>query len=484
MNFIRELEKFFRRGREGLRQQVSERLDNGETSVCDICLNSSNGNRRYFENRSGTYKLIAGCIEIKTSITGKYLNQLLFAFFRLPTSTIMENESLKHLISDNISSSHYYRSSEIRFNVLDLFCIMFSTMIIIIGTVGNAYVVYIFGIKTRTQRFEYFLVLLAIVDLISSFLVPTSFLYLTITGFKRWHFGISGCKIIPSLLQISVSVSQGVLLLISFERYHTLKKPFSMRLSGVKIIIWLICVLAVSILIVYPYITTLKVREDRFTGINTCVPDGSQYKTLLLSALIQLSRDIIALSLMLTFGYIIQKTLTKQHKNLTWDRNRFSEKGRKLLRNVIIAFAILTLPVDIFQCFFYAMIYAQIKFSPQAFSVILVSNTLLNLLQISNSVVNVFIYSRVHNAIKIPCLSKPKRRSRNRSTFYKTETDFVPVSFQEIGNLNMSENSDSIPSSPEEDLKVLGSYGSDVGSNLLPSNYEEILISLRKEHAL
>ena len=48
----------------------------------------------------------------------------------------------------------------------------------------------------------------------------------------------------------------------------------------------------------------------------------------------------------------------------------------------------------------------------------------------------------------------------------------------------MSENSDSIPSSPEEDLKVLGSYGSDVGSNLLPSNYEEILISLRKEHAL
>lgn len=396
----------------------------------------------------------------------------------------MENESLKHVISHNISSSSYYRSSEIRFNILDLFCIMFSTMIIIIGTVGNAYVVYVFGIKTRTQRFEYFLVLLAIVDLISSFLVPTSFLYLTITGFKRWHFGISGCKIIPSLLQISVSVSQGVLLLISFERYHTLKKPFSVRLSYVKIVIWLICVLAVSILLVYPYITTLKVHEDRFNGINTCVPDGRHYKTLLLSALIQVLRDIIALSLMLTFGYIIQKTLTKQHKNLTWDRNRFSEKGRKLLRNVIIAFAILTLPVDIFQCFFYAMIYAQIKFSPRAFSVILVSNTLLNLLQISNSVVNVFIYSRVHNAIKIPCLSKPTRRSRNRSTFYKTETDFVPVNFEEIANLNMSEHSDSTPSSPEEDLKVLGSYGSDVGSNLLPSNYEEILVSLRKEHTL
>ena len=98
--------------------------------------------------------------------------------------------------------------------------------IVCIGIPGNAFVIYVFGWRKKTKmnmkergrrdrnRFEFLLLLLSCIDLISLLLVPPIFFYLTMAKFKVWHFGKVACKIVPSLLQITISLSQGMLVCI------------------------------------------------------------------------------------------------------------------------------------------------------------------------------------------------------------------------------------------------------------------------------
>ena len=134
---------------------------------------------------------------------------------------------------------------------LDLVAVVIMCGIFLIGVIGNLMVIYIFGVKPgkSRKRFESFLLTLGVIDLISSIIVPFPFVYLTVTDYQVWHFGKLGCKIIPSFLQISVTVSQGVLIMISYERYQAIVHPLSIRLTAKKIILWFHVVIGLAVIV-------------------------------------------------------------------------------------------------------------------------------------------------------------------------------------------------------------------------------------------
>jgi len=315
-------------------------------------------------------------------------------------------------------------TDQIKLSVYDLINMSILVAIMIIGVFGNTLIVYVFGWKRRSRikRFENFLLLLAVVDLVASFVIPMSFFYLTSTKFKRWDFGETGCRIIPSLLQISITLSHGVLILISYERYHTLVKPFQERIGRLAICIWLLFVIVLSVGLVAPYMITFTVYESEAFRIKTCMPDAEKIDYLMLSSFLQVLRDILAIGGMVLLNQRMNHALTKQHRNVNWSRDKMSRKGRKLLLRIIIIFSALTIPVDLFQATFYSMIMAEVPITQDLYQVLTHVNTFLNIVQTSNSMVNVFIYSRMHDMFQLQwCLPQQKRRQRRNTCLTETE---------------------------------------------------------------
>lgn len=284
---------------------------------------------------------------------------------------------------------------------------------------GNSLIIYVFAYKKRRQikRFEKFLLLLAVSDLMASLVIPASFFYLTATDFKRWDFGETGCRIIPSLLQISITVSHGVLLLISYERYHSLVKPFNSRIGILFIVGWLVAVVLLSVGLVSPYMMSLTVRKFDQYNIQTCMPDAQEkINLLMLSSALQVVRDVLAIGAMALLNQRMTHALTKQEHYVNWRRDKMSQKGRKLLRLVIIIFSSLTLPVDLFQLVFYSLVMADVNLV-SAFVALSHLNTVLNILQTSNSMVNIFIYSRMHDMFQLEwCKSRLVKTVRRKFT--------------------------------------------------------------------
>ncbi|XP_066913717.1 neuropeptide Y receptor type 6-like [Clytia hemisphaerica] len=314
----------------------------------------------------------------------------------------------------------------IRISPFNLVTMSLLVAIMIIGCFGNSVIIYVFAYKRREQikRFERFLLLLAVVDLTASLVIPSSFFYLTATDFRRWDFGETGCRIIPSLLQMSITISHGVLILISYERYHTLVKPFNPRIGRPIILVWLLFFVFLSIGLMFPYMKTLTIIVNEHYQIKTCMPDAQRISLLMLSSSLQVLRDIFAIGIMAILNQRMNHALTKQQRDLTWKREKMSRKGRALLRRVIVIFSGLTLPVDIFQAVFYSLVFAGVPLSKTSFKVLSHINTLLNILQMGNSMVNIFIYSRMHDMFQLQWCRATTRSNAHRRRI--TQSEYLP----------------------------------------------------------
>ena len=281
-------------------------------------------------------------------------------------------------------------------------------LIFIMGVSGNSLVIYIFGykVKQRRSRFETFLLILAFVDLVSSILIPAAFIYLTLTGFQSWHFSTIGCKIIPSLLQISVTVTHGALVAISWERYQALVHPMEQRSTSLKLALWFVSVGIMSLILVSPYMETLTVHSKSTYGTKSCMPSSEKTSISMLSACLNLLRDIIALTVMSVFRFSVNKALLHQWKGSSSQRIKFSIKGRRLLKMVTVIFSVLILPLDVYHVVIYAIF---LSIPPEklnsSYQYIQLGNIFLTIVQAFNSVTNVFVYAGKYSTFRrhIPC---------------------------------------------------------------------------------
>ena len=276
----------------------------------------------------------------------------------------------------------------------------------IMGTIGNLLVIYILAWKKRNHRkpFENLLSILAVVDLFASVIVPVLFLYGAITKYKRWDFGYIGCKLISSFFPVSVTFSEGILVLISYERYKTIKDPLGG--APVKrnfIALWLLGTLLIALLLVSPYVHVLELISSRAYNIHTCMPSGKKHTTLMVYSAGNVLRDLTATLSMIILGVLTNRVLrdsgcqtstvngfqnSRRRKNLL--------KARSMLVVVVCVFSVCVIPLDVFQFVIYALYQVGYQFSQDNYESVLTCNSVLSVLQIMNSATNVIIYARMH----------------------------------------------------------------------------------------
>ena len=95
------------------------------------------------------------------------------------------------------------------------------SLIFVFGVPGNFMVCYVIGLKTkRRYRGEFFILSLAIADLLASAFVPPMMIsdLANADHVKTWHIGRIGCYIFVSISPITVMASSWSLLMISLDR--------------------------------------------------------------------------------------------------------------------------------------------------------------------------------------------------------------------------------------------------------------------------
>ena len=309
------------------------------------------------------------------------------------------NHSTNNKTMDN-SNITYRRVADITLGTAEAIALSELVFIFLLGTVGNSLVIFVFGWRKRNNRkhFEHLLLLLAITDLFVSIIIPLLFIYGTVTQYKQWHFGYVGCKMILSIFPITVTISQSILVLISFERYKSITDPLGARITKTFVYLWLLITLITACFLVSPYAYTLQVVTDKVYAINTCVPSNSI--NLFIYSLGNFIRDFAASVVMIVLGIMTSKSLTignlLLHKQEIKKHLMNANKARKLLIAVVCVFSCCVLPLDLFQFIIYTMYELKIQFTRQGYDIIIKCNTFLSILQVMNSAANIVIYSKMH----------------------------------------------------------------------------------------
>lgn len=318
---------------------------------------------------------------------------------------------------------------------IDLFTATMLVLLFFIGTIGNALTIWVFMIKKKRKRkrFELLLSVLAITDLFSSIFIPLLFLYGTLTKYKRWDMGYLGCKLISSLFPVSVSLSQGILILISYDRYRSMSNPFGNPIRGTFIGAWIAISLAISCVLSLPYYHALELVSSPEYGINTCAPSPAKLDHIHLYSCGNILRDIIATVALVVLGVLTNRSLKSNQSTLFSSlsafnkRQRNANKARKMLIVVACVFSLCVVPLDLFQFMVYTLVKLQVNISGSTYEGIIKANTLLMVLQVANSSTNFIIYSRMNRSF-MPRLFACVRRGKHftssfRATFRSTRSD-------------------------------------------------------------
>ena len=273
-------------------------------------------------------------------------------------------------------------------------------LILVLGVFGNAYVIYVFlfTFKQRTVT-ETMLIYLAFVDLFASLINPVLFIYWITTKYKRWDFGMAGCKLLPPVGPISTTASTAIIIVICIDRYRSIVTPFRTRFS--KLHVHLMCSFAILISVVFYsyYISALSLSSDGKCQVQRV--DDSSY-----------SIPNVAITLLWDVAYIIVFVPTNirvfRHLRLSRElqsdvsyskiRGRENRKVMRVLCTVGVVFGILVFPKDILHLTFTLSWMGPngIERTP----LLLTVNSWCKVLQVSNSCVNIFIYSKTHTRFR------------------------------------------------------------------------------------
>ena len=147
--------------------------------------------------------------------------------------------------------------------------------IFIIGVLGNSMVIYVFLWKHKKRSpMELIIVYLAVSDLVASIMNPFLYIYLNLTGFEQWHFGRFCCTLFPVLTTLSVTVSLGLILLITIERCRVIVNPFNGLFNKKHVRYMVLVVVCLSVLNELPYLTHQTIQPVATVKYNCIKTDG------------------------------------------------------------------------------------------------------------------------------------------------------------------------------------------------------------------
>ena len=274
--------------------------------------------------------------------------------------------------------------------------------VLLLGTVGNLLVVYVFGCRKRNRsNYQTLLLTLGVVDFFGAIFSPSLLIYEILTEYKEWHFGTFGCKVIPTILKVNVTLSQGILILISFERYQGIVNPFRAEtLTRRRLGIYLLAIVMFAFIMLSPSIHALELKDG-----HSCFPRPGN--TMLAQSAIVVAVQISVL-LILTFSNTrISKAIHSSFQVLSLDREKSRrlvsyKRSQKIIAVMVASFSIFVMPADLMNlgvsiCH---SVDASI-ITASTWKIIHQCNTVLLSLQMASTYINVMIYTGMDPEFKL-----------------------------------------------------------------------------------
>lgn len=131
--------------------------------------------------------------------------------------------------------------------------------ICITGTIGNLMLIFALALERQRKTSQYFILNLAIVDLLTCGLsIPFDIVLVALGG---WPFGSVLCRIIYPLQTLFMAVSVSTLLCMALERHRAIIYPLKYKIPGKVIILVIALIWVLSTALVSPYALALKMKN-------------------------------------------------------------------------------------------------------------------------------------------------------------------------------------------------------------------------------
>lgn len=320
-----------------------------------------------------------------------------------PSSISVEEKSF--IKEEAFYASHFGGDESVKTSLVLLLSLVF-----LIGVAGNLLTIFVLNKTKKGSRtikgLEKQLTLLAAVDLLSSLTLTPLLIYLVITGsdysIGNWKLGGFGCSVFPAYHQVVITFVEGILLLIAYERYTVIKKPFyQQNLPSQNILTWCFVIIFVAILISIPEASGMNMVEGR------CLVVGSP-AIRLTSAIMYSARDLLGLTLSL---FLLKKAsqLTNKHcptfKSVESTKLTSIQRKAKIVWMVSLLTFLSVIPGDLFMVLRQSIVIQDPKVtgSDQQKKLIMVTG-LLVILQVvrscGNFIVYIFTYPRSFFLVK------------------------------------------------------------------------------------
>ena len=223
------------------------------------------------------------------------------------------------------------------------------------GSLGNAFVIYVFSHKKKQRtHYERLVSLLAVCDLLTSLTLPLLNLYVLLSDYKEWHFGSTGCKLLPVFSYMSMTASQSILLMITYERYVKIKDPLKNAGVGSRTMVaWVLGTLAVIIVSSVARAIGFHVKEyNDGTDRTRCTYDdpgfgiGVAYSSMVLWLVVLVTIVILSCK---SARYLQRQREIVQFASMIHRAARL-RKSRRALIIVVAVFTLTTMPLSLLLC--------------------------------------------------------------------------------------------------------------------------------------
>ncbi|KAM4603275.1 neuropeptide Y receptor type 2 [Polymixia lowei] len=237
---------------------------------------------------------------------------------------------------------------------VQIILILAYSTIILFGVIGNSLVIYVvYKFKTLRTVTNFFIVNLAVADLlVNTLCLPFTLIY---TLYGEWKFGQVLCFVLPCAQGMAVHVSTITLNIIALDRHRSIVNHLETKMSKDMCALVIVTTWAVSALLASPLAIfrehgtfdlspgqSIQVCTEKWPGSSM---DGTIYSISML--LVQYGLPLAVNS----FAYIRIWSKLKRHVSPGGrnDRHWRRKKTTKMLVTVVVVFAVSWLPFHAFQ---------------------------------------------------------------------------------------------------------------------------------------
>uniref|UniRef100_A0A8C4RBH0 Complement C5a receptor 1 n=1 Tax=Erpetoichthys calabaricus TaxID=27687 RepID=A0A8C4RBH0_ERPCA len=176
-------------------------------------------------------------------------------------------------------SLYYNTEEEVHLNLQahHILIAFFHTVIIILGVIGNAVVIWIAGFKMKRTVNSIWFLNLACADLVCCLCIP--FVMYTVVHNQHWPFGFQMCRLIYGVIYISSCCAVFLLMIISLDRFILVAKPVWCQNHRKTYCASLMCFLVwgLSLLLILPVFIYHRAHKDPLSHKIICAFNFSSF---------------------------------------------------------------------------------------------------------------------------------------------------------------------------------------------------------------